>query len=183
MIMKFSRWIIMKEGTAMHVESQFPDAKKVLYIACVLTKTNQDALVSNAAKWFIETTGHAPPLNWIVRGHHMTVKYRLLQEELDLFSPLLGQDIPLEVISFAVDDFGAAVRVRPGRSLPIIQPNSHITIAHSPDVTPVYSNTLLQKTGGSRVSPLILQSELVCLLLSGNMFPNMINPARETTSW
>ena len=168
----------MDENTTLNAEPRLPDVRRVLYIGCVLHRLSQQALISHAQRWFMETSGRNLPENWIKRAHHMTVKFKPSQTDLDALSPLLGQIVPLEVVGLAADEFATAALVQPGKNLPLMQGSPHITIAHSREVMPVYSNTLVSNPSKiSQVAPLTLESELVCVLQHNTLFPPLVNPA------
>jgi hypothetical protein len=154
--MRFSQWMVLREETSI-------DAQDILYTACVLHRNSQHYLVNLVDKWMFEHTGSGiSRQGWIIRTHHMTIKFKPKQADLEAITPLLGEEVELIVTDIAYDDYGIAVKVYPKKALPIGQ-IPHITIAHSHDVSPVYSNALMaDKTKWKSVNePVTVVSYLV----------------------
>jgi len=128
---KFSNWLNSEE-------QKLPN---FLYTAAVLHKFSQDRLLGDARKWMLEYSGHDIPADWIIRTHHMTIKFKPSQADIDSIKQFLGKEVTLKVTNFAFDNYGAAVTVE--SNLPVSNAIPHITIAHSKEVGAVYSNQLL----------------------------------------
>ncbi len=171
--MKFSQWIMLQE-------TDLPD--NILYTACVLHRNSQQYLIGLVDKWMFENTGSGiPRQGWTMRAHHMTIKFRPRQIDLEAVASLFGEEVSLTVTALAWDEYCIAVSVHPGKVLPLGQV-PHITIAHSRDVGPVYSNTLLaDKSKWKAVSSPELVSFLVGVTNYG-IYPNMgsVTLASET---
>lgn len=141
--MKFSQWF-----AEMDQQQPLPDPRQFSYLACVLDLTGQTHLEALAEKWAMEKMGHSIPPNWRWRSHHMTVlpprSGGLTLPDLELYKPFFGQMVKLHVTAIAADDKCMAVTVRADpANFKIVAPVPHITVAHSNDVSPVYSNNLL----------------------------------------
>lgn len=74
-------------------------------------------------------------------GHHMTIKFKPSDEEIEKYTPLIGQKIKLKVIGFASDEKAQAVLV--SSEVKSTNINPHITISVDVGVAPSYSNELL----------------------------------------
>lgn len=153
--MNFSQWFQLQENEQM-------DANSILYVACVLNKISQSSLIADMQKEALAINGSMIPQNWIKRAHHMTIKFKPNQSEVNSLSSLIGQEVHLTANYCAMDNYCIAVVVENDKNLKINQ-IPHITIAHSKDVKPVYSNTLLaDKTKWKKLnSPIHLVSYLV----------------------
>lgn len=190
--MKFNEWLILRESEQIVTpdndkpipvtQQQLPDAKKVMYTACVLHKYSQTNLVSAIQKLMFEATGSGIPNGWIIRAHHMTVKFRPKQADIEAISFLLGKEVELNVTDWAYDDYGIACVVKPKASIPLANDVPHVTIAHSKDVGAVYSNTLLADRKKWKPLPLMpLDAELCCVLHDNvSTIPSLVNPASPT---
>lgn len=121
-----------------------PDARQFAYIGCVLEKISQTHLIGVARKLFMEQNGRNIPMDWTCRAHHMTVKFKPQTADMQALHQFMGQKVELHVLNFASDDNCCAVTVSSNPRLPINNDISHITIAHSKAVSPVYSNDLLR---------------------------------------
>ncbi len=177
--MNFKLWLEESEPPVQ--ASQDINANQVLYTACVLDKISQNYLIAEVEKLMIETLGSGiPRREWMVRAHHMTIKFRPNQADIESIQDLLGQEVNLLVTDWAVDTHAVAVVVKPQTSLPTAA-IPHITVGHSRDVGPAYSNTLLaQKIKWHRVSkPITLRSYVVCVTQYG-IVPEVVNLASET---
>ena len=186
--MNFAEWLTMIESEqnvnpspVPVTQPQLPDAKKVMYTACVLNKFSQTTLITAVRKWLFESTGSDMPKGWIGRAHHMTVKFSPRQSDIEAIASMLGKEVDLDVTDWAHDEFGIAVAVRPKVALPLANAVPHVTIAHSRDVGAVYSNTLLadrSKWNPVTDQSVVLQTELVCVLKDNvTLVPSMVNPA------
>lgn len=186
--MKFNQWLTLRESEqnvnpapTPVTQPELPDARKVMYTACVLNKFSQTSLITAVRRWLFEATGSDMPKGWIGRAHHMTVKFAPKQADIEAIASMLGKDVELDVTDWAHDEFGIAVAVKPKVGLPLANAVPHVTIAHSRDVGAVYSNTLLADR--SKWSPVTdqhvsLQTELVCVLKDNvTLVPSMVNPA------
>lgn len=193
MKLKFGEWLTLVESEQIVTpgetapipvtQPQLPDAKKVMYTACVLHKYSQTSLVTAIQKMMYEQTGSGIPKGWTVRAHHMTVKFGPRQADIEAISSFLGKEVELQVTDWAHDNFGIAVAVKPKASFPLGNDVPHVTIAHSKDVGAVYSNTLLADR--SKWLPfegsMVLSSELVCVLKDNiSTVPQLVNPASPT---
>ena len=125
-------------------EAEVPNAKKFLYVACVLDSGSQARLFTVAEELHQQATGTPIPADWRKIAHHMTVKFK--PDQADLQNPMMGQPIQLLVEYAATDEFAMAVKVKPVEQLQVQNKYPHITIAHSSAVSAVYSNDLLAKT-------------------------------------
>lgn len=135
--MKFSNWMQLKES-----EQAFPQVFDILYTCCVLHKNSQQALLGTVRRWMFGASGSDIPKGWTGRSHHMTIKFKPKQADVEALSDLFGKSVNLTVTDWAFDEHGIAVVVQPNVSLNIGQ-IPHITVAHSRAVGAVYSNTLL----------------------------------------
>ena len=136
--MKFTIWLTEME------QQMSPDARQFAYIGCVLEKISQTHLIGVARKLFMEQNGRNIPMDWTCRAHHMTVKFKPQTADMQALHQFMGQKVELHVLNFASDDNCCAVTVSSNPRLPINNDISHITIAHSKAVSPVYSNDLLR---------------------------------------
>ena len=164
---------------------QLPDAKSVMYTACVLQKYSQTNLLAAVQKWMFETTGSGIQKGWITRAHHMTVKFNPRQSDIEAVRNFLGQEVELQITDWAVDDYGIACVVKSKVALPLANEVPHITIAHSRNVGAVYSNTLLaDRSKWNPVEvPISVNSEMVCVLRDNmTMIPQPVNAAAQTVS-
>lgn len=146
----------------------------IIYTACVLHKNSQIQLLSLAEKWLFDRSGAGFQPGWVKRAHHMTIKFRPSNADVAAIYPMLGKEVKLHVTDFAADKFGIAVVVKPEIDLPIGQV-PHITVAHSKEVSPVYSNSLLANR--ANISPLpaetVLVGFLVAVLGNSGTFPDL----------
>lgn len=193
MKLKFNDWLTLIESEQIVTpagntptpvtQPQLPDAKKVMYTACVLHKYSQTTLVSVMQKLMFEATGSGIPKWWMVRAHHMTVKFNPRQSDIEAVASMLGKEVELQVTDWAHDEYGIAVVVKPKGSFPLGSDVSHVTVAHSKDVGAVYSNTLLADRSKwiPFEVPMSLNSELVCVLKDNiSTIPQLVNPASAT---
>jgi hypothetical protein len=146
--MNFADWLHLREAEEQQViepqvqppEPKFPDANEVAYVACVLHQASQRELLYAVDQWAMGM----PRLGWIGRGHHMTVIPPGKVKQANLAGLPWGEEVNLEVVNWAKDQFGVAVVVKPSKAVPFVEIKiPHITVAHSNMVGPVYSNTLL----------------------------------------
>jgi hypothetical protein len=167
--MNFREWLIKEE-------EQGIDAKDILYTACVLHRNSQEKLVTDIRKLMFEEVGTDIPKGWTIRAHHMTVKFKPLQADIEAIKQWFGKEIWLTVVDWAADNFGIAAVVKPSVALPMDQ-IPHITIAHAKEVNPKYSNTLLaDKTKWHPVhSDIKLMSFLAGITGSNQIIPDL-NP-------
>ncbi len=193
--MRFNEWLALQESEQIVTpndgfqpvpvtQPQLPDAKKVMYTACVLQKYAQTTLVTEVRRWMFENIGSDIPKDWIIRAHHMTVKFQPRQSDIEAIASLLGKEVELQVTDFAKDDHGIAVVVKPKTNFPLGNAIPHVTVAHSRDVGPVYSNTLLaDRKNWIPVTQenLDLLSEMCCVLRDNvSTIPQIVNPASPT---
>lgn len=136
--MKFSQWL----ETAQNV----PDARNFTYLGCVLTETSQKHLFGLAQRLYQSQMNTLIPKNWKCQSHHMTAKFKPLLEDMRVYNNYFDKTIELKITGFAVDENCIAVTVTPEPYLPVANERAHVTVAHSPNVRPVYSNTLLAKS-------------------------------------
>lgn len=191
MKLNFTEWLMENEQIVTSpatpptpvAQPQLPNAKQVMYTACVLHKYSQTTLVSAVRKWLFEKTGSDIPRGWIVRAHHMTVKFSPRQADIEAIAPMLGKEVDLQVMAWAHDEFGVAVAVKAQAALPLANDVPHVTVAHSREVGAVYSNTLLADHSKwiALEVPLDLKSELCCVLRDNvSTIPQLVNPASPT---
>lgn len=117
---------------------------KILYVAATLTKESQLKLY--------EAINEIKPIprDWRVYCHHMTIHFNPRLEQ-GVRIPSCDIPVSLEVIGYAFDEKGIAVRVEPtpSRTELLMQGQSpHITVATAPGIKPFYSNELLDKQRG-----------------------------------
>lgn len=141
--MKFAQWF-----AEMDQQQPLPDPRQFSYLACVLDLMSQNHLEPMAEKWSMEKLGHGIPPNWRWRAHHMTVlpprSGGLQTQDLEAYKAFFGEIVRLHVTAIAADDKCIAITVRADpANFKIVPAIPHITIAHSNDVSPVYSNNLL----------------------------------------
>ncbi len=140
--MKFTKWIELKENME---PKPAPDAKEIIYTACVLNKFSQEELLAQCEQMMMETEGvswRRP--GWLVKAHHMTVlPPKPSQSDITAATNYFGEEVQLTVTDWVADEFCFAVVVRPSMPLSIKNAVPHITVAHSRDVGPKYSNILL----------------------------------------
>jgi hypothetical protein len=134
--MKFSLWLNEVEQ-----QMAIPDAKNFAYLGCVLEKISQRHLIGLGQKLYNEQNGIEMPRDWIVRSHHMTVKFGPSSGDMQKLYNHFGQTVELHIKGFASDENCAAVIIQ--SSIPTENVSSHITIAHSRNVKPFYSTQLL----------------------------------------
>ena len=189
--MKFNEWLTLRESEQIVTpaesspvpvtQPQLPDAKRVMYTACVLHKYSQTSLVTAMQKLMFEATGSGIPKGWIVRAHHMTVKFSPRQSDIEAIASMLGKEVELEAVGWAHDDYGIAVVVKPKGSFPLGNDVPHVTVAHSKEVGAVYSNTLLSDRSKWIPMEMSLSSELCCVLKDNvTTIPQLVNPASPT---
>lgn len=176
--MRFTEWLTMRENEQI-LEKTMPDAKQILYTAAVLHKNSQDHLIALMHKLMMETKGTSLPKGWIGRAHHMTIKFRPKQADIEALSQMWGKEVNLMITDWAYDDFGVAVVAHAqsvlGKLLPVANAVPHITVAHSRDVGAVYSNTILANR--SRWQPIrneiILPAFVVGVGHGDEIYPNL----------
>jgi hypothetical protein len=112
------------------------------YLAIILDEESQKLLLDAF-----------PPLHGKVFAHHVTVAFKPTVAVYDEYEKSLGQKVALAVYGYAKDDKGQAVVVRSD----ILKDEKiyHITIS-TEGVSPVYSNTLLEKGFEAIAEPLVL---------------------------
>jgi hypothetical protein len=118
-------------------------------------------LLNAVDRWM---TGNLPRKNWVGRAHHMTNFPPGKFKQADMEKLPWGMEVHLKVTDWAADDLGIAVTVEPEEDVPFAADQvPHITVAHSFDVRPVYSNTLLADRSKWRLphEPLTLMSYFV----------------------
>lgn len=135
--MNFSKWYAEMDQQ----NAPLPDARQFSYLACVLDLLSQNHLEAVVRKWLL-SQGQDFPADWTIRAHHMTVKFGVTTQDMEIYKQYFGEDVHLIVAGIAYDKNCVAVKVKPSVNFPM-QPNPHITVAHSRAVSPVYSNTLL----------------------------------------
>ena len=91
------------------------EVKKVSYSAVVLNNESRTKLIQVFQRMI--------PEGWEVIAHHMTINMGSIDE---MYKDLLGQDVNLNVISYAIDDKVMAVGVK---GAPTVNNVPHITIA------------------------------------------------------
>ena len=112
------------------------------YLAIVLTEESQQTLL---AKF--------PPSYAKVYAHHVTVAFKPTAEVYEKYKKYLGLSVALRVYGYAKDEKGEAVVVD-GELLK--DRMYHITLS-TDNVSPVYSNTLLEKWYSAITEPFLLQ--------------------------
>ena len=133
--MSFNEWYTIMEET-----EGLPDAREFEYLACVLHIASQKELLRAGQRFMLENTGSLLPPFWTGRAHHMIVKYRPNNKDMEDFKAKFGRVFMLDVLAIGYDERCVAAVVKGMEST---QPVPHITIAHSPEVSTVYSNELL----------------------------------------
>ena len=121
-----------------------PDNKP--YAAVFLDEASQLKLV----EWW--EVALAIPLLPIRYAHHMTIKYD--PSEMDILEVEIGLLTSMRVVGYASDACGQAVLVQP--QVQCYNKYPHITVATAPEVGPVYSNELLEKTFRRVVGPRLM---------------------------
>lgn len=118
------------------------------YLACVLTQLGHDTLFNAVDKVFGRFSPDRGlqniPKNWRRVCHHMTVKFNPTISDFRKYEKFFGQEISLNVVGIAVDQYAVAVKVMPSPHVDSANVVPHITIAHSDQVRPVYSNELFE---------------------------------------
>lgn len=125
--------------------------KNILYVAATLTKQSQLKLYNTVSELI------SIPDNWRVYCHHMTTHFKPSQ-----FDKIPQTDLSVKILVENVffDGKGIAVRVNPTPS-PLelnmsLEQIPHITVATAPGISPAYSNELLGKMKGVKLTPFIL---------------------------
>jgi hypothetical protein len=163
--MKFAQWFMENELTPPQPEQQLPDARKFSYIACVLYLMEQEKLESAVLKWAESKIIPSIPPNWTWRSHHMTAKPPgVSAQDLEAYKPFFGQTINLTVTEIAADNKCVAVKVKPDKTFRIVSDPPHITIAHSSEVKPQYSNDLFKMVQSIPVPHLVVQAVFVAVM-------------------
>jgi len=155
------------------MEQMTPDARQFAYIGCVLEKISQNHLIGLARKLFLQQNGRDIPMDWTFRAHHMTVKFKPQPADMQALHQFMGQKVELHVVNFVSDENCCAVTVSSNPKLPVSNGISHITIAHSKAVSPVYSNTLLQN---GKIIAAYDNASLVSILLAVKHDQNKVWP-------
>lgn len=167
--MKFANWFENDELP--------PDAKTIAYTGCVLFKQDQTHLLNECRHLYLEATGTHLPVGWIVRCHHMTVKFKPSQQDLN--NQFFGENVELTINQYAIDPYAMAVVAKPTVALPESNAISHITIAHSKEVGAVYSNQLLSIAKASNnlkpINPILLKSKFVAVGFDNSIWPQNLN--------
>lgn len=174
MVLKFFHWLETLELTT--DKNKPSDSRNISYVACVLDKNSKNLLleeinaylrsykhVDGAKGFYGDNIGI--PSNFSIKAHHMTVR---LGGNLDVFDmpyyPAFGSEVKLSVEGWAADKYCIAVLVKPDKELPNMNKHLHITIAHSAEVAPKYSNQLLEHANWNKVrNNLVLNSYLVAV--------------------
>ena len=107
--------------------------KKVVYASVKLTPESKDKLLV----WCLAQKFLLPE----IKAHHMTIVFSPSKEVAAKLP--LGEEFELKVIGYAEDDNAQAVVV--DCALPSNNAIKHITISHTSETKPVYSNELLSK--------------------------------------
>jgi hypothetical protein len=136
---------------------------KVVYVACVLTKTAQKLLFEYISS-FIDI-----PVDWKKFGHHMTVEFnnaeKAMQEGYFDDNIKLGDSIHLKATHYKMDKKGLALVIERDNRLKISNKVPHITVAVSPDTKPFYSNKMLESGKWIKLSePQIFDSTLLVVV-------------------
>jgi Fungal tRNA ligase phosphodiesterase domain len=148
-MMRFATWL----HEVQQQMNQFPNPKSY-YLGCKLTPLSHDNLHNEVNKVIGQYSNgqlqNIPP-NWNIVCHHMTVKFNLTIHDFEKYAALFGKPVKLQVIGIAADENAVAVKVISNPHLEV-EPGKipHITVAHSSNVTPYYSNTLLKN---SKIQP------------------------------
>lgn len=157
--MKFAMWLNEAEQNM-----PLPNTREFAYLGCVLEKISQTHLIGLARKHYNEQNNREMPRDWVVRAHHMTVKFGPSAQDLQNYHSLLGQTVELSIRGFASDANCCAVLVAPNMNIRVENASPHITIAHAMGVKPVYSNQLLMNK--DRIMPIHDSVSLVSIFLA-----------------
>ncbi len=152
--MKFTEWKLMKESNMTQIQRdnptaempkvELPDPRQQAYLGCVLHRIAQQTLIDTVNRWAFSVNGVGMPRQgWLGKAHHMTCKFKPMQADIETCANTFGKQIELTVVGWAMDDHCIAVVVDGTPVPPLMQGLPHITVAHSHEVSPVYSNTLL----------------------------------------
>jgi hypothetical protein len=177
--MKFAQWFNENELTGQtpqtHPET-LPDPRQFSYIACVLDLPEQGKLERDVMEWIKLTPQGSIPPNWTWRAHHMTVKPPgVSSADLERYRQFFGQIVHLTVYEIAANDKCVAVKVKPDKAFPIVAQVPHITVAHSNEVKPQYSNDLFGLVKSFPVPPRAYQSSFVAVMRDQrNVWPDKI---------
>lgn len=135
--MNFARWF----NEVQQQVSQFPNPRDY-YLACVLTRKGQKDLHDgvNAIIGQFWELKNIPP-NWSVVCHHMTVNFNPTQKDFEANETIFSRQIELQVTGLAINENACAVVIQ---SPVMVHAKPHITVAHSRNVSLVYSNELLK---------------------------------------
>jgi hypothetical protein len=138
--MKFSMWLN-------EAEQQFalPNAKDFAYLACVLEKMSQEHLKFLAQNLWAQQNKDNMPNDWTFICHHMTITPNVTTSVLQEYYNYLGSTVQLQIVGFASDKDACAVIVKPNINIHVVPVIPHVTVAHSHNVKPFYSNHLLTK--------------------------------------
>lgn len=116
------------------------DVRDCAYISYVLDAYSQKELMNICQKAYFQKIGKYIPNNWSIKCHHATVVFSPKIADYEKYKKELGTEKDLLISSVAIDEHAIAAIVDNIRTNNAV---AHVTIAHSGDVTPVYSNTLL----------------------------------------
>lgn len=162
--MNFAEWFTEMEAIQGQSPEALPDPIQFSYIACVLDVLDQEALENAVSRWIQLTPQHFIPPGWTWRCHHMTVKPPgVSSQDMETYKPFFGQIVHLTVTEIVANDKCVAVKVKPDKSFRIVPAVPHITVAHSSEVKPMYSNELFTLVKSVPVTPLTLQSSFVAI--------------------
>ena len=145
--MKFKTWLNEDQ-------QEIPDAKSFAYIGCVLHRHSQIELLNTIDQWM---GGGLPRRNWTGRCHHMTNFPPGQFKQENMATLPWGEDVQLNITGWAADQYGVTATVKPAQNVPFASGQTpHITVAHSFEVKPVYSISLLGEPGKWKPSPFSL---------------------------
>ena len=131
---------VIKDYMTKTAQGEPPAKKKVkgpLYFGIFLDDANHNELM----RWWREDMGQLP-LDTVF-GHHMTSKFAPSPEDVEKYTPLIGQTFQVKITGYAADDKGQAVSV--DTDADSSNKVKHITISCATGTKPVYSNELLAK--------------------------------------
>lgn len=109
---------------------------KPIYSAVFLTEESHKFLMRS----LYQTTSHTSPLA-NVKAHHVTLEFK----PSDISDLPVGEEVELKVVGMAMDEDCHAIVVELPEGLSCANKHPHITVSHSNEVTPKYSNELLER--------------------------------------
>ena len=93
-----------------------------------------------------------PPIHPKVLGHHVTLVFKPSPQVLEDLQPYLEKEAVFEIVGYATDSRGQALKVTVPEALRIGGQVHHLTLSCAEGTSPVYSNALLRE-GWSNTIP------------------------------